>query len=285
MGNQQGSWLMIMRNRGFAFWQSQRDAIDEMYNKKMMSSVDIAKHYGVYGSTILTNMKKLGIPIRKIGGSERPNALHSLDSSYFDRIDNANKAYTLGFITSDGHISTSNAVMFAQSSTELDVLEKIRAELKSNHPIRNKNESAYTFSFTSKHICDKLRDMGLNNRKSYGFDFSRLRSYIPTEYERDFVRGLFDGDGSIRIYKYDYFPKHTYHLGFTGIKETCEYVRSMFDLHTKMADEGNGIFTVVSSCRSDIVRIGHLMYDNATIYMNRKKQTFDKVYALIQAES
>ena len=92
MGNQQGSWLMIMKNRGFAFWQSQRDAIDEMYNMKKMSSADIASHYGVYGSTIWANMRKLGIPTRKIGSSERPNALYSLDSSYFDQIDTANKA-------------------------------------------------------------------------------------------------------------------------------------------------------------------------------------------------
>lgn len=276
---------MIMKNRGFAFWRSQRDAIDEMYNVKKMSSADIARHYGVYDSTIRTNMRKLGIPTRKIGGSERPNALHDLDSSYFDQIDTANKAYTLGFIASDGHVSSRNAVMFAQSPMELDVLDKIRAELKSNHPIRKKSESAYTFSFTSKHICDRLRDMGLNNRKSYGFDFAKLLSCVPEAYERDFIRGLFDGDGSIRIYKYDYFPKHTYHLGFTGIIETCNYIQQKFDLHTKMANEGNGIFTVVSSCRSDIVRIGHFMYDNATMYMDRKKQTFDKVYALAQSES
>lgn len=51
-----------------------------------------------------------------------------------------------------------------------------------------------------------------------------------------------------------------------------------------MADEGKGIYTVVSACRSDIVRIGHYMYDDATIYMDRKKNTFDKVYDLVQKE-
>lgn len=52
-----------------------------------------------------------------------------------------------------------------------------------------------------------------------------------------------------------------------------------------MADEGNGIYTLVSACRSDIVRIGHFMYDDATIYMNRKKETFDKVFDLIRDEN
>lgn len=55
-------------------------------------------------------------------------------------------------------------------------------------------------------------------------------------------------------------------------------------LKTKDGDEGNGIYTCRSSCRGDIIRIGHFMYDDATIYMNRKKETFERIYALAEAE-
>ena len=51
-----------------------------------------------------------------------------------------------------------------------------------------------------------------------------------------------------------------------------------------MADEGNGFYTVVSSCKKDISRIGHYLYDDATIYMDRKKNTFDEMYAHILAD-
>lgn len=51
-----------------------------------------------------------------------------------------------------------------------------------------------------------------------------------------------------------------------------------------MADEGNGIFTVRSTCKSDAARIGHYLYDDATIYMDRKKKTFDEVYAHIEKD-
>lgn len=174
--------------------------------------------------------------------------------------------------------------MFSQRNDERDVLEKIREEFKSNHPIKPKGTKYSSLSISSAPMCRKLVDMGLNNNKSHGFDFDKLLTYVPEEFSRDFIRGMFDGDGSIRIYKYDYFSKHTYHLGFTGIQPLCDYVYERFGLNTKIANEGNGIYTVVSACRADIVRIGHFMYDDATIYMNRKKETFERVYALNETE-
>lgn len=251
--------------------------------------------YDVEGSTVLRWMKQMGIERKVIGSDTRPNALYSLDSHFFDRIDTAEKAYVLGFITSDSHVSKDNMIMFTQSSLEEDILFKIRDALHSNHPIRDKMSTGYsgqykpkllkTYSVHSDILCNRLREMGLTNNKSVDFDIDRMLPFVPKEFERDFVRGMFDGDGSIRIYKYSYFPKHTYHLGLTGLKKTCDYVQEVFGLNTKMADEGNGIYTVVSACRKDIVRIGHYMYDDATIYLDRKKETFDRVFALVAEEA
>lgn len=37
-----------------------------------------------------------------------------------------------------------------------------------------------------------------------------------------------------------------------------------------------------SQRKADIYRIGHFLYDDATIYTERKKKTFDRAYALIE---
>lgn len=285
----------MVLHRGAAFWQSQREELQRLYWDQNLSSIEIGKLYDVEGITILRWMKKLGIERKAIGSDARPNALYSLNSHFFDQIDTAEKAYVLGFVASDGHVSKKNTLMFAQSKTEEDILYKIRTALQSNHPIKDKTRKkrsgkyqpkpAVTFAVRSEILCNRLREIGLTNNKSMDFDVSHVLSFVPKEFERDFVRGMFDGDGSVRIYKYSYFPKHTYHFGFTGLKKTCDYVQGVFGLNTKMADEGNGIYTVVSACRTDIVRIGHYMYDDATIYLDRKKETFDRVYALVAAEA
>lgn len=259
-----------------------------MYVNKKYSSKKIGEYYGVYGSTILKKLHLFNIPVRQIGSGDRPNALYTVDSTFFDNIDTPEKAYVLGYVTSDGHISKKDHIMFLIDKRDIDILHKVRSSMVSSHPIRYKTNSIGEYAILnigSSIMCNRLREMGLNNRKTYGFDFERLISYVPVQFERDMIRGMFDGDGSICIYKYNYFNKHSYHLGYTGIKPVCDYIQERFGLNTKMINEGNNIYTVVSACRADIVRIGHYMYDDATIYMDRKKNTFDEVYALAELES
>ena len=58
MDNQQGSRShMLIRTQGILFWQSQLDNIKELYYDRKMSTIQIAKIYGVNPSTITSNMK------------------------------------------------------------------------------------------------------------------------------------------------------------------------------------------------------------------------------------
>lgn len=244
MDNQQGSRShMLIRTQGILFWQSQLDNIKELYYDRKMSTIQIAKIYGVNPSTITSNMKKLGLPLRKIGESERPNAKYQVDSSYFLNIDTPEKAYVLGFILSDGHISKKNKLMFAVHEKDADIIYKIRRELNSTHPIKNIRGKYIGMIITSKLLCDSLRNLGLTNHKTFDFNAGRLFSSVVDVYKPDFIRGIFDGDGSICIYKYPYFKKHSFHFGITGLKVTLDYVNNELLLPTKYADEGNGIYT------------------------------------------
>lgn len=264
----------------FEFWEEHKDELYDMYYNKGMSTTEIGRYFGCWGSTISSNMKRIGFKLRKVEPGSRINAKYHINSSYFDEINTAEKAYVLGFICADGHVSKQNSLMFAQNVREVDVLEKINAELESNCPILVKDIDKRTLTIHDEKIAMRLKEMGINNNKSMWFDFHKVLSYVPKEYERDFIRGMFDGDGSICIYHYDYFKKPTYHFGFTGIYDTAIYIRDYFNLGTKMADEGNGIFTCVSTCTANIIAAGHMMYDDATIYLNRKKEKFEEVYML-----
>lgn len=145
-------------------------------------------------------------------------------------------------------------------------------------PIREKGDRYVIMNIPAMPLARKMQEMGLGNRKTYDLDIAQVLKYVPKDLERHFLRGLFDGDGSICIYKYPYFKKHTYHIGFTGLKNVCDYVQDALGLKTKMQDEGKGFFTVRSTCRADAVRIGHYLYDDATIYIDRKYHTFQEVY-------
>lgn len=112
--------------------------------------------------------------------------------------------------------------------------------------------------------------MGVDNRKTYEMDIYKVASFVPPKQERHFLRGMMDGDGGFCLYKYPYFKKHSAVMVFTGKRSTCEYMRDRFGLSTKLKHETGDFYTMKSSCRKDIVRIGHYLYDDATIYLDRK---------------
>lgn len=72
---------------------------------------------------------------------------------------------------------------------------------------------------------------------------------------------------------------------FTGLEETAIYIKEKFALGTKLYPESEKIYSVRTTCRADIARIGHYMYDNATIYMNRKYDLFQRAYSIIESET
>lgn len=75
-----------------AFWESQREALIEMYVDKRMTLDSIANHYGTSTTPIKNWLRKFGVNFRKVGSVERSNGIYSVDGTYFDHIDTPNKA-------------------------------------------------------------------------------------------------------------------------------------------------------------------------------------------------
>ena len=141
--------------------------------KEGLSSVEIAKSYGVTHKTITKILDKCGIQ-RRNGGRRR----YKLNENYFDDIDTPNKAYILGFLYADGSNSESKCTI-SMSLQEEDgyILEKIRKEIGSEKPLEfldysNKHDGGYNYKnqyrllMFSRHMCDALKDKGVVPNKS-----------------------------------------------------------------------------------------------------------------------
>ena len=256
--------------------ESRREELEDMYYNKRLTTCEIGKIYGVNKSTISQNMKRMGFKMRQVG-SDRANAKYSVDDRFFDCIDTQEKAYILGFFLADGHISKQGSLMFTIHKNDIDILKKINHELQSTYQIKIIKNNYADLVITSSLLVDSLKEIGFNHRKSYNFDFQKVLSNVPSYLYNHFIRGMFDGDGSIKYYKYDYMKKHQFHFGYTGLFDVVNFVCTYFNLHTKIVRETDLAYTCVSSCISDILRIKDILYYDAVIFMDRKFRTFNEI--------
>lgn len=163
-------------------------------------------------------------------------------------------------------------------------LERIRFEIGSDHPLEfidysDKHDFGYTYKnqyrllLFSTHMCKTLESIGMVPNKSLVADFPTL----PSELVRHFVRGLFDGDGSVYRYKYKNRNSYQHTLTITSTLSLCEklvnVVESALDIncHIYDASNHNGITKVFTiSGKNQIKKFMDWIYDGSDLKLQRK---------------
>ncbi|MEI8130500.1 MAG: LAGLIDADG family homing endonuclease [bacterium] len=114
-------------------------------------------------------------------------------------------AYVIGFFAADGCITTNSrgGQFWSIQITDKELLETIKDTIGAEHKIgiRKKRQLShkilYRLQIGSIEMCDDLRSLGYVEKKT-----DRLvLPDIPSKYLSDFVRGYFDGDGSVWVGK------------------------------------------------------------------------------------
>lgn len=136
----------------------------------------------------------------KASGSNNPNCKYRFDHSMFKSVDTEEKAYLLGWIASDGHISKSNWTISIQIKyNDIDCLKRLKNIVCDDIPIvvYEKTVTMVGIEINSKEMClDVCRLLQINRgKKSNIVNFPNLND---DELTWAFIRGYFDGDGTIR---------------------------------------------------------------------------------------
>lgn len=122
------------------------------------------------------------------------------NKNYFQKIDTSNKAYILGFIAADGCLykrgGHQGLIQISLNKKDIQILEDIKKELNSTHPI-NICDNMASLSITSEEMFQDLNKIGIKPRKTWTINLNNIIENIPQSLVKDFIRGYFDGDGSI----------------------------------------------------------------------------------------
>jgi len=131
---------------------------------------------------------------------------YSQNSDFFKSW-NGDMSYILGFIYADGCIHKpkkgvqSNILHIVQKDKK--ILEEIREKIAPNRPLHIHSYNSYQLDIPDNEIVKDLEKLGVFERKTPVKEFPD----VPKEYLADFIRGYFDGDGSILLESNaNYFP-------------------------------------------------------------------------------
>lgn len=178
------------------------EGILDNYVNKGFGLIKSGKEFGVGTRVVRRVLLENNIHIRSfneaasISGVNR--RIHDVNDNYFSE-ENHNMAYLLGFLASDGTIrKNDNSVKIGLSSVDRDFLLTIKKEIgyqgELTNYITSNGFSVSELRFTSKQIKADLAKYNIVPNKTFIYTFPKN---LKREYWIDFIRGYFDGDGSV----------------------------------------------------------------------------------------
>lgn len=207
----------------------------------------------------------------------------------FDTIDTEEKAYWLGFMYADGSLSSSTSTVELQlSSKDKEHLRKFsrfmryNGEIKTKVNKKDKNENVYYEScrvyFSNKHLWNSLNEKGCTPRKSLTLQFPNESIFKDKSLIRHFIRGYFDGDGSLGIYdnKVDGYVYHNHcSMYFLGTKDILTHIAKYIGIPKEVCLRSSGPKTkndiyILQYSTKEAFFATFYMYHNANVYLDRK---------------
>jgi hypothetical protein len=248
----------------------------------------VCKDLNVAESTVIKILKKYKVETRKDAGQF--SRVYSLDETILKNIDTFEKAQFLGLIYSDGSLSKYNKnISIRLREDDKDYLDDWRINfLKSDKPlgytytpkmvgpitgkVYNRTLGTSILDISSISVYKDALKLGLCPNKTKE---NLPMPNIPEELKIPFILGLFEGDGAV-----------TYCLSNRSKSFSIACQENM-GLDIKKYFDSIGLFssfnkrkyicTVSIKRKEDLKKLYNLLYQDASIYMKRKKLKFEEV--------
>lgn len=270
------------------------DEIERLHHTGL-NQKQIAEKMGCCIPTVSTSLKKRGLS---------PHPRTQSNTSFFHTIDTEEKAYWLGFIVADGNVYR-DCLAVKLGGVDRAHLEKLKTALRSAATIdlcKNKARphlDYYRFRISSREIAADLARFGVVPAK--GPNTYAPLDLLDSSLHRHFWRGAVDGDGWItfRLSSEGYTQSI---IGLSGsgtlVRQFAAYCESLVP---SRAEAGYSVvekrrrspstgklrstFQVATGSKEGFIRIGDELYGDATVFLDRKRETFLASAAVLRGQS
>jgi hypothetical protein len=232
---------------------------------------EISKRTGLSWNAVYKRLRKRDI-------QPHPKCRSFFDACYFDVIDNQFKAYWLGFVLADGCVirrrykyQNVTALRIGLSTKDKPHLEAFLRDIGSSNSIASCSDGSSRISLNSQHMVTSLAKWGCVPRKTK--KLSKLPK-IPQVHVPHFIRGYFDGDGSVSwqdgccrfsiVGNHKFLLDMRYELDKQGLK-----------LQYPIKTSSLGLFSIGSNGNKKCLKFYEIIYSGAEQFLKRKKERFN----------
>jgi hypothetical protein len=265
-----------------------KETLRDLYEIQLKSTGEIGEMFGVHMSSVNYLLKKYGI---------KPRPAHEAVRGYFDKYPNVNigffenmspqLAFYLGLMYSDGYVDDKSNVGISLTDPELikwiakviDYKPQIRQVTQDNGKI------LYSLRFSNPKVSELLINRyKLSPRKSKSIEFP---NFIPEEYIPYFIRGVFEGDGTVGIYEFrenGKIRKNYIAAIYSGSRAFLEKIKEIIEKfipgQRKIVD-ANAVEAYRVCGIRNVCKFGEWLYQGTIFVESRKLQEFMKMGAAI----
>lgn len=197
------------------------------------------------------------------------------NNAFFNNVDSEQKAYWLGFIAADGCVKVRcqnrYTLYIGLKYSDRQHLQTFLNHLGSDNPVNISRIMGYKqarIEISSKQLCQSLIRLGITPRKSLTLEMPPLLGKLTHHY----IRGYFDGDGSVSIAKNQQDVAVVFTCGSLNHLATMQqHLHKELNLHGYPIYQNNSNnvkrLTYTSTFAKRLLRY---IYSGATVYLPRK---------------
>lgn len=257
------------------------------------TQAQLAHEFGVSCSVVRRVMKSTDAcvctpsnrVVRRTHGIVRRHAFSHPD--YFAVVDTPEKAYWLGMWYADGNVMTYPKYVF-QAALQLrdqSQIDQFLEDIGTSQKAKTRPDINRVYvSIANKQLVTDLVCQGMWPRKSLTLAPPPLKD---TDLVRHFLRGFFDGNGTVGIYdvgprgkRRNFQPR----LGFYSTAAVCEWIGDVIERELGFAPpsviEAVGCFKITYNGRGRCSAIAEWLYRDATRWLPRKREICARFVAL-----
>lgn len=207
--------------------------------------------------------------------SHKPKISRQVLTDYFKTIDTQEKAYFLGLLHADGYLQKRRKGNYEEITISVSLQEKDKELLEKFcsciglpqdrvrifESKRSNEQNRAVVSISQKHFTKDLVD--LKNEKIF--------DKVPKELAHHFIRGFFDGDGSI------YVRRNSKKIFYWAISFACfgpitDYLLKNLPVEVRAYKDkrSEGLFDINTNKKEKLVSLFNFMYKDSTVYLERK---------------